>query len=370
MNAVQTVPLAAALERMDSVEATRTRILFCRPLARTLAAWVPGLSLAPLTAGLPELEQEQEHAPGQPLRFGVLMRGRCAELHLHLPMAIDLVSAAILSAGAWSPAVQLNCLQARATAVLGDLIRYFAAMGLQAVKVHARPEPLLASAEATLFECQWHAHRIAGCLRSTDGAWLSQLEAAITRLRPARWVPTAGLVLPLRARLGSRRLALRRLRSLQVGDVLLAAGHGSGTSDPRRAVVMVGSLRGRSAVGRFCTLHGHDLTITGEHWMNTETLLPSAQDAHDAPLSAADDGADVDPLADIEVDVHFELQVLTTPLAELAAMRPGYVIELPTPAAEATVSLVVGGQWVGRAQLVSIGDRLGARVLELFHADR
>jgi type III secretion system YscQ/HrcQ family protein len=368
MTAAQISPLAAVLDRMDAVDASRARILFCGPLARTLAAWVPGLSLAPRPAGLPAHGQEPE--PEAPRRFGVLMRGRGAELRLQLPMAIDLVSGAILSAGAWSPAVQLNCLQARAASVLGDLVRYFAALGLQPTTLDAEPEPFVASPGTTLFECQWNSHQIAGCLRSTDAAWLSQLEAVITRLRPARWLPMGGLALPLRARLGMRRLSLRLLRSLQVGDVLLADGPGAAPTQARRAMVVVGSLRGRSAAGRLCTLHGHDITITGEHWMNTEALLPSAPGAHDAAPPAEGGGPGVDPLADIEVDVHFELEVLTTPVGELAAMRPGYVIELPTPATEATVSLVVGGQVVGRAQLVSIGDRLGARVLELFHADR
>ena len=100
--------------------------------------------------------------------------------------------------------------------------------------------------------------------------------------------------------------------------------------------------------------------------MNTDTLHPSALSAHDAEPAAAERGSGSDPMADIEVDLHFELQVLSTTLAELAAMRPGYVLELPVLAAQACVSLVVGGQVVGRAQLLSVGDRLGARILELF----
>jgi type III secretion protein Q len=125
--------------------------------------------------------------------------------------------------------------------------------------------------------------------------------------------------------------------------------------------LLAGARTGHSTVSRACSVWGTELTINGAHWMNTETA------EQPSPAEAA---TSVDTIADLEVDLHFELQVLSTPLAELAAMRPGYVIELPVAAADAVVSLVVNGQVLGRAQLVSVGDRLGARILELAHADR
>ena len=105
--------------------------------------------------------------------------------------------------------------------------------------------------------------------------------------------------------------------------------------------------------------------------MNTETLGSQATQQDDS-ASAADRperGASLSSMADLEVDVHIELQVLSTPLGELAAMRPGYVLELPVPAVDACVDLVVGGRMYGRAQLVRVGDRLGARILEVFRDD-
>jgi type III secretion protein Q len=103
--------------------------------------------------------------------------------------------------------------------------------------------------------------------------------------------------------------------------------------------------------------------------MNTELLAPPAarEDEVDASASPELRFQGPDPMADIEVDIQIVLQVLSTPLGELAAMRPGYVLELPVAASEACVDLVVGGQVHGRAQLVCVGDRLGARILELFH---
>ena len=107
--------------------------------------------------------------------------------------------------------------------------------------------------------------------------------------------------------------------------------------------------------------------------MNTELLGEqlAREDEHeyevDANTRSRPHFVGPDPMADLEVDVQIVLQVLSTPLGELAAMRPGYVLELPMAATEACVDLVVGGQVHGRAQLVRVGDRLGARILELFH---
>ena len=103
--------------------------------------------------------------------------------------------------------------------------------------------------------------------------------------------------------------------------------------------------------------------------MNTETLSSNnaKKDEAESAANKAEPGSARNSIADLEVDLHIELQVLSTPLGELAAMQPGYVLELPVLATEACVELVVGGRIYGRAQLVRVGDRLGARILEVFH---
>ena len=98
--------------------------------------------------------------------------------------------------------------------------------------------------------------------------------------------------------------------------------------------------------------------------MNEQTMKEAALRQSNQGTS---NRAALDALASIEVDLHLELQVLSTPVAELARMRAGHVLELPVAAADATVQLMVGGQVFGRAQLVCVGDRLGARIVELNH---
>jgi type III secretion protein Q len=164
--------------------------------------------------------------------------------------------------------------------------------------------------------------------------------------------------------LGSRRLALGLLRSLRVGDVLLLGRQGGPGESMTPAWLIAG--RGRGALAWPCAAQGREITATGEHWMTTETMGARAAGEQDGSTVSAGRVGRLDPMADLEVDVHLQLQVLSTPLSELAGMRPGYVLELPVPAAEACVDLVVGGQVYGRAQLVRIGDRLGARILEMF----
>ena len=103
--------------------------------------------------------------------------------------------------------------------------------------------------------------------------------------------------------------------------------------------------------------------------MSTDALDEARRSSHDAtpaPAHGQDRGA-LDTFGRLEVDLHLELQVISTPVAELAAMRPGFVLELPMPASEACVDLVINGQVHGRAQLVVVGDRIGARILELNH---
>jgi type III secretion protein Q len=189
-----------------------------------------------------------------------------------------------------------------------------------------------------------------------------------------RWLAGAGQVLlradspplrtvpvPLALRFGWRRLAASTLRSLRVGDVLLLPHRGESAEAMDRAFLVAGE-QGHSALGLPCSVRGRQITVEGDSWMNEQTMAASApQDTE----SATEGAPGADPLAGIEIDLHLELQVLRTPIGELSNMRVGYVLELPLAAADACVDLVVGGRVFGRAQLVCVGDRLGARLIEL-----
>lgn len=75
--------------------------------------------------------------------------------------------------------------------------------------------------------------------------------------------------------------------------------------------------------------------------------------------------ADAGALDELELPVHFELETVSIPLAELEAVEPGYVIEFGTPAAQARLRLVSCGVVIGEADLVAVGGRLGACITHL-----
>lgn len=358
------VPLAAALDRVGDSDAARMRLLFCDRLAQALGRWIPGLTLCP--APPPDAGRRAEGSGGSDgaaSHFVVTLQGAQAELTLRLPRAIDAVSASVMAAGAWSPAVQLACLQARAQAALGGLLAWLAALDLWPTQLHAGSGRLVAGPDGTLFACRAASHRLDGLLRTEAGDWLHRATAAVARLAPARPSHMAALPLPVAATLGIRRVALGTLRSLAVGDVLLL-GRQAAAGSIESAWLVAG--RGRGSLAWACAAQGRTITATGDHWMSADTLGARAAGEHDGATGAVANTGRPDPMADLEVDVHLQLQVLSTPLAELAGMRAGYILELPVPAAEACVDLVVGGQVLGRAQLVCVGDRLGARILEMF----
>ena len=71
--------------------------------------------------------------------------------------------------------------------------------------------------------------------------------------------------------------------------------------------------------------------------------------------------------ADLAVPVRFEVDTVALPLAQLESRGHGYVIELAAPLASAPLRLVACGRVIGTAELVAVGDRLGARIT---HMDR
>ena len=64
----------------------------------------------------------------------------------------------------------------------------------------------------------------------------------------------------------------------------------------------------------------------------------------------------------LEVELRFEVGDVAVPLAELRAVKPGYVIELPQPLKQSEVRIVVNGNRIGTGTLIAVGNRLGVRV--------
>lgn len=69
-------------------------------------------------------------------------------------------------------------------------------------------------------------------------------------------------------------------------------------------------------------------------------------------------------LRDLPVQITVEAARIKMSLGELIQLQPGNVLKLPTPL-EQGVSLTVEGKTIGRGELVSLGETLGVRILEI-----
>ncbi|AEG94073.1 FliM/FliN family flagellar motor switch protein [Ramlibacter tataouinensis] len=144
------------------------------------------------------------------------------------------------------------------------------------------------------------------------------------------------------------------LASLLPGDVLLLA---SGAEQQRVDCCVSFGARSASRWRAAVTLDETSLTIKGAGRMiNEDNDAAPARNAAKAPH-------------DIEVPVRFEIETAPVSLADIEAMANGYVIELATPLANARIRLVACGRVIGSAELVAVGDRLGARISHMAAED-
>lgn len=67
----------------------------------------------------------------------------------------------------------------------------------------------------------------------------------------------------------------------------------------------------------------------------------------------------------IPVSLDFDLGNLALPLGELAALKPGYVFELPGGLEKVRVVIRANGTRVGVGELVAVGDVLGVQLVAL-----
>ncbi|ASL45434.1 Yop proteins translocation protein Q [Burkholderia sp. AD24] len=186
--------------------------------------------------------------------------------------------------------------------------------------------------------------------------------------------PTVDLDVPGSLILGVKRLPVDTLRALEPGDVLLRAtfpsldaaqpGTSHNLSAPRARLRAVAAW-GTPGLTRVCAaveIDGQSLVIVKEPNMSEE-LDPASADAG----LAIDDPADPIRIGELELPVQFEIDTVALPLAQLSALGPGYVLELPVPAADAQLRLVAHGQTIGYGELVTVGEHLGIRIIRMAH---
>ena len=161
---------------------------------------------------------------------------------------------------------------------------------------------------------------------------------------PVRWT----------AVVGSTALSAAEVKNLEEHDIVLV-------DDPTHEANALGCWLGvgpaRSYAGRALFRNGGQLQLVEFSSRRRIAMSP------DAP-------ADTDPIPfeEIPVNLRFELAQWSAPLAAVAALEAGSVIDLGHRIDEHAVSVWVEQRCIGKGQLVAIGEQLGVRLLTVFAA--
>ena len=186
---------------------------------------------------------------------------------------------------------------------------------------------------------------------SIDPACTSDLQDMISTLPVFHYPATRAWRVAGRLRLASRAWSVTLLDSLEAGDVLLCKG--AAELQAFNAQLSYGAPGGMHWRGQ--------VRITQQK----VTIMSDMQEHDGATEGAASLPLLASGVAELEVPVHFEIESAALSIAQLSSLRPGYVIELAIPVAEAQIQVVSCGQLLGRGKLVVIGDCLGVQIESL-----
>ena len=185
--------------------------------------------------------------------------------------------------------------------------------------------------------------------------------------------PHAHPLVPGRLVLGARRLPVHTLHALAPGDVLLRSlassltslvGGAAHSAKEKATAVAAWGTPGLVRMHVPVTIDGLKLLVMKEPTMTDE--VDPIRPGETLPSDHPDDGIDI---GELDLPVQFEVDTIALPLSQLCALRPGYVLELQTPVADAQLKLVAHGQTIGFGELVTVGDHLGVRILRMAHGD-
>jgi type III secretion protein Q len=206
-----------------------------------------------------------------------------------------------------------------------------------------------------------HDGRSHECLfAEIDASSLALVDDYLASLRVPLSRSLSEIPVPGCARLGETLLAVHTLERLRPGDVLLGSinpelsGWFDRPAQPLGIHVLWG-LAGARRLGARATLDGTRLVLNSDPIMTQDAPPPDA-------IPSADETTSLDTL---QLPVTIEVETVKLPLVQLSALRAGYVLELPTAVRDARVRLMSYGQMIGSGELVSVGDQLGVRIIQM-----
>jgi type III secretion protein Q len=270
---------------------------------------------------------------------------------------------ALASAVASSDPASAPLRRAVSAILLEPLLRALLTLGFEDVELvsleRAACAPLREPCCAVVFrqgEARFHAS-----IEHIDAGWLDALEALVTRQCTPFATHVSEIAVPGRLRIGEKTMRVATLDSLRVGDVVLRA-----VPDALGALLRgYGTASGLQLVwGRYGT---RQLRATADVAPHLITLSEDPTMSHDTQFSAPlTDSIDTPvEISDLDLPLKLEIDTVSMPVAQLSALRAGYVLELPTAVPDARVRLVTYGQTIGFGELVSVGDHLGVRLVQL-----
>jgi type III secretion protein Q len=206
--------------------------------------------------------------------------------------------------------------------------------------------------------------RIDVTLEEVDGGWLEMLERVVDQQYTPFAPHVSNLAVPGRLEIGSRTISISVLETLRPGDVVLRSVSEEvdaliTNQRPSARVTAVWGHHGALRLRATAEINNHTLTLTNDPIMSHDTDFnaphPALADSIDAPLE----------ISHLELPLKLEIDAVSLAVAQLSALRTGYVIELPIAVPDARIRLVTYGQTIGFGELVTVGDRLGVRLTQL-----
>ncbi len=159
---------------------------------------------------------------------------------------------------------------------------------------------------------------------------------------------TGGLVQPVQIRAGTQQLNLRELKSLRPGDVVLVERSGTHDALATLGTHLVAALDRRE-----------DGFVFASGWKPLKTSWEFSAMSQETPSPE-----ELEPLADLPIELVFEIGRAEFPLNEIAGMGEGTVLHA-NPSLTSPVNIMANGRLIGKGELIRIGEGLGVRVVRL-----
>lgn len=238
-----------------------------------------------------------------------------------------------------------------------DALEKFGAPGVSVAAVGRRAP----HAPSLVVRFVHHGRRLECRLGHVERGWLDLIERQLGMHRVPFTQRVSEIRVPGYLLVGEKRLSIHTLNRLRAGDVVLRAAapalHTLNTGEAVPDLELRWGPAGSHPFVARATLDGTHLVI------NTDPTMTYRNDRAEAGAIDADASTSIDEL---DLPVKFEIETVTLPLVQLSALRAGYVLELKSTLRDARVRLVSYGQLIGIGEMVTVGEQLGVRVIEMF----